>query len=37
MNKELAEEFIDFLPSGLKSMKLKWDARNWNFILQCVT
>jgi len=35
MNKELAEEFIDFLPSGLKSMK--WDAGNSNFILKRIT
>jgi SAM-dependent methyltransferase len=37
MNKELAEEFIDLLPSGLKFMKLEWDAGNWNFVLQRIT
>ena len=37
MNKELAEEFIDLLPSGLKFMKLDWDARNWNFVLKRIT
>ena len=37
MDKGLAEEFTNNLPSGLKFMNLNWDAGNWNFILQKIT
>jgi tRNA (uracil-5-)-methyltransferase TRM9 len=34
MDKELAEEFTNNLPNGLKFMNLDWEAGNWNFILE---
>ena len=34
MDKQLAEEFTNNLPDGLKFMNLGWDAGNWNFTLQ---
>lgn len=33
MDKELAEEFTNNLPNGLKFMNLDWDAGNWNILL----
>ena len=37
MDKELAEEFTNNLPNGLKFMNLDWDGGNWNFTLQKIT
>jgi SAM-dependent methyltransferase len=34
MDKNLAVEFTNNIPSGLKFMNLEWDAGNWNFTLQ---
>lgn len=33
MDRTLAEEFTNNLPSGLKSLSLEWDAGNWNMVL----
>jgi tRNA (uracil-5-)-methyltransferase TRM9 len=33
MDKQLAEEFTNNLPDGLKFMNLGWDAGNWNILL----
>ena len=37
MDKELAEEFTNNLPSGLQFMNLDWDAGNWNILLTKVS
>ncbi len=37
MDKELANEFINNLPSGLKFMNLEWEAGNWNILLTKVS
>jgi tRNA (uracil-5-)-methyltransferase TRM9 len=37
MDKELAEEFTNNLPTGLKFMNLEWDAGNWNILLTKVS
>ena len=37
MDKSLADEFTNNLPSGLKFMNLDWEAGNWNFTLQKIT
>jgi SAM-dependent methyltransferase len=37
MDKELAEEFIQNIPSGLKCMNLEWDSGNWNVLLAKTT
>lgn len=34
MDKELALEFINNLPDGLKFMNLEWNAGNWNVLFQ---
>jgi ubiquinone/menaquinone biosynthesis C-methylase UbiE len=34
INKEIAEEFIKKLPDGITSIKLTWDAGNWEFWLK---
>lgn len=37
MDKDLADEFTNNLPSGLKFMNLDWDAGNWNILLTKVS
>lgn len=34
MDRSLAEEFTDSLPSGLEFMNLDWDAGNWNVLFR---
>jgi tRNA (uracil-5-)-methyltransferase TRM9 len=34
IDRELADEFTNNLPSGLKFMNLEWDGGNWYFTLQ---
>jgi SAM-dependent methyltransferase len=34
MDRSLAEEFTNHLPSGLQCMNLEWDAGNWNALLR---
>jgi ubiquinone/menaquinone biosynthesis C-methylase UbiE len=34
MNRELADEFINAIPSGIQFIKLDWDGGNWYFIFQ---
>lgn len=37
MDQQLAEEFTNNLPIGLKFMNLEWDAGNWNILLTKVS